>query len=98
MSLVSICHLHIACNSHFGGLCSLQMASMASEVTFNLRFEIPNLNYPDIHMHVAPNSHFVGLRGYGGLKTASEVTSHLGIELSDLNYICCHAFLASKCL
>ena len=71
---------------------------MASEVTFDLRFEISNLNYPGIHMHVAPNSHFGGLRGYGGLKTASEVTSHLGIELSDLNYICCHAFLASKCL
>ena len=72
------------------------MASMASEVTFDLRFEISNLNYPGIHMHVAPNSHFGGLRGHGGLKTASEVTSDLKFELSDLNNPCWQAFLACK--
>ena len=77
---------------------SLQTASMASEFTFDLRFEISNLNYPGIHVHVAPNSHFGGLGGHGSLKTTSEVTSGLKIKLSDLNYLCCHASLASKCL
>ena len=87
---IFVIYLHIAYNSHFGGLrghSSLQNASMASEVTFDLRFEISNPNYPGIFMHVAPNSHFGGLRGHGGLKTASEVTSDLKFELSDLNYL-----------
>ena len=74
------------------------MASMASEVTFDLRFEISNLNYHGIHVHVAPNSHFGGLGGQGGLQTTLEVTYGLKIKLSDLNYLCCHASLASKCL
>ena len=74
------------------------MASIASEVKFNLGFEISNLNYPGIHVHVAPNSHFGGLGGHGGLQTTSEVTSGLKIKLSDLNYLCCHAFPVSKSL
>ena len=61
------------------------MASIASEVIFNLGFEISNLNYPGIHVHVASNGHLHGLCGHDGLQTASEVTSGLGIELSDIN-------------
>ena len=38
-----------------------QMASMASEFKFDLKFEISNLNYPSIIVHVASNSHFGGL-------------------------------------
>ena len=58
---------------------------MASELKFNLRFQISNLNYPGIIVDVVSNSHLGGLRGYGGLQTALEVTSDLIIELSDLN-------------
>ena len=43
-------YVHIAYNSHFGGLKS------ASEFKFDLRFEIRNLNYPIIIVHVASNS------------------------------------------
>ena len=74
------------------------MAAMTSEVKFDLRFELSNLDYPSIHVHVASNCHIVDLRGHGSLQTASEVTNDLGIELSDLNYICCYVFLASICL
>ena len=38
-----------------------KMASIASEVKFDFRFEISNLIYPSIHVHVASNSHFGGL-------------------------------------
>ena len=37
--------------------------------SFDLRFEISNLDYPGIHVHIASN----GLRGHGGLQTTSEV-------------------------
>ena len=67
------------------------MASIASEVKFNFRFEISSLNYPGIHVHVASNGHFHGLCGHDGLQTASEVTSGLRIELSDLKYLCYQA-------
>ncbi len=61
------------------------MASMASEVTLDLRFEISNLKYPGIHVHTAYNSHFGGLRGHGSLQTASEVANGLGIEIGGQN-------------
>ena len=57
-------YVHIAYNSHFGGLLGhggLKMASMASEFKFDLRFEISNLNYPGMDVHVATNSNFGGL-------------------------------------
>ena len=53
-------------------------AMMASEAmaaskqpwrSFDLRFEISNLDYPGIHVHIASN----GLRGHGDLLTTSEV-------------------------
>jgi len=37
--------------------------------SFDLRFEISNLDYPGIHVHIASN----GLRGHGDLLTTSEV-------------------------
>ena len=37
------------------------MAAMASEVKFDLRFELSNLDYPGIHVHVASNIHIVDL-------------------------------------
>ena len=95
-------HVRVAPNSHFGGLwghSSLQTASeesKESEVTFDLRFEIINLNYPGMHVHVAPNSHFGGLWGHGGLQMTSEDTSEVRFELSDLNNLCSHASLAYK--
>ena len=66
--------VNIACNTHLCGLWghdSLQMASMAWEVKFDLRFEICNLNYPGIHVHVATNSHLDGLWGHDSLQTVS---------------------------
>ena len=62
-------------------------ASKQPRRSYDLRFEISNLNYPGIIVHVASNSHFGGLGGHGGLQTASEVTSGLGIKISDLNYL-----------
>ena len=52
-----------------------QMASDAMATSkqprrsFDLRFEISNLDYPGIHVHIA----FNGLQGHGDLKTTSEV-------------------------
>ena len=56
--------VHIAYNSHLGAIwhCDgLQMASMASEVKFDQRFEISNLNYTDIYVHIYSNSFLGGL-------------------------------------
>ena len=50
---------------------------MASEVKFDLRFEINILNYPVILMHIASNSPFVDLRGCGSLQMTSEVAYDL---------------------
>ena len=66
--------VQIAYNSYLSGLWGhdgLQTASMASEVKFDLRFEISDLNYPDIYAHVASNSHLSGPWGQGSLQTAS---------------------------
>ena len=62
-------------------------ASMTSEVKFDLRFEISNLNYHGNNVHAASNSHIVDLIGHGSLQTALEVVSGLRMELSDLNYL-----------
>ena len=83
-------------NCHLGGLWGHGGLQTASEVKFELRFEISILNYPGIHVYIAFNNHFGDLWGHGGLQTASEVTSGLRIKLSDLNYLCPHVFLASK--
>ena len=70
------------------------VASKRPRRSYDLRFDISNLDYPGIHVHIA----FKGLRGHGSLQTTSEVTSDLKIQLSDLNNLCYHASLASKCL
>ena len=64
------------------------MASMISEVKFDLRLETSSLKHPDIHGHIASDGHLGGLGGYGGHKMNSEVKADLKIELSDLNYLC----------
>ena len=38
--------------------------------SYDLIFDISNLDYPGMCMHIASN----GLRGHGGLQTTSEVT------------------------
>ena len=78
---------------------SLQMASMASGFKFELRFEINNLNYPDIHVYIASNGHFGDLWGHGDLQmasTASGVKFDLGFEISNLNYPSIHMHIASN--
>ena len=37
--------------------------------SYDLRFEISNLEYPGIHVHIVSND----LRGHGGFQTTSEV-------------------------
>ena len=58
-------------------------ASKRPQRSYDLRFDISNLDYPGIHVHIA----FNGLQGHGGLKTTEEVTSDLKIQLSDLDYL-----------
>ena len=65
--------------------------------SFDLRFEISNLDYPGIHVPVASNCHIDDLQGHDSLQPASEVTNDLRIELSDLNYLHSHASRAAKC-
>ena len=48
-------------SSNSGGLRSLSDLQTASEVKFELGFEISNLDYPGIHMHITSNSHLGGL-------------------------------------
>ena len=52
--------------------------------SYDLRFEISNLDYPGIHVHIASN----GLRGHGGLQTTSEVIWRLPWPLRLLEAIC----------
>ena len=50
--------------------CQLYMvASKQPQISYDLRFEISNREYPGIHVHIATN----GLRGHGGLQMTSEV-------------------------
>ena len=92
--------MHIASNSFLDSLwghVGLQTAFLASEVKFDLRFEISNLIYPGIRVHVASNVHFGGLWGCDSLQMTSEDTYDLIFELIDPNYLCWHVFLACKC-
>ena len=86
------------CLDHFGGLWGhgdLETASMASDVNFNLRFEISNLNYPGNYVYVVLNTLFGCLRGHEGLQMTSEVATDLKFEISGLNNPCSSASLAS---
>ena len=47
--------------------------------SYDLRFDISNLDYPGIHVHIASK----GLRGHGGLQMTSEVTPDLKIQLGE---------------
>ena len=67
------------------------VASKWPRRSYDLRFDISNLDYPGIHVHIASNS----LQGHGGPQMTSEVTSDLKIQLSDLDYLCYHVSLAS---
>ena len=81
---------------HLNGLWGhdgLQTASIASQVIFDWRFEITDVNYPGIYVHAASNRDLGDLWGNGGLQMASEVKSDLKFELSDLNFICCNVYL-----
>ena len=85
ITLVSMCILPITASEAMA-------ASKQPLRSYDLSFEISNLEYPGIHVHIVSN----GLRGHGSLQTTSEVTSDLKIQLSDLDYLCSHASLASK--
>ena len=41
---------------------------MVSEVRFDLKIELGDLNYPDIYVHIASKSHFHDLRDHCGLQ------------------------------
>ena len=72
--------MHVAFNNHFGGLWghgNLQTASMASDINFDLRFEISNLHYPGNYVHVAFNNHFGDLWGHDSLQMTSEIALDL---------------------
>ena len=66
-------------------------ASKQPRRSYDLRFDISNLDNPGIHVNIASN----GIRGHGGLQRTSEVTPDLKIQLSDLDYICFYVPLAS---
>ena len=91
-------YVHIASNGLRGHVDLLETseASKQPQRSYDLRFDISNLDYPGIHAHIASNSHFGGLWGHGDLQMTSEVKADLKIELSDLNYLCSHASLACK--
>ena len=50
-------------------------ASKQPQRSYDLRFDISNLDYPGIHVHIASNGlqGHDSLRGHGGLQTTSEV-------------------------
>ena len=54
-------NVHIAYNSHFGGLGGHGGLKMASLFKFDLKFEISNFNNPGIIVHVAFFIFFGGL-------------------------------------
>ena len=59
---------------------------MASEVRFDLKIELSDLNYPEIYVPNASKSHFHELGGHCGLQMTSEVKFNLRFEISDLTY------------
>ena len=65
------------------------VASKQPQSSYDLRFEISNLDYPGTRVHIASES----LRGHCGLQMTSEVRSDLKIQLSDLDYICSSVYL-----
>ena len=46
-------HVHVAFNSHLGGLLGHDGLQMTSEVTSDLKIELSDLNYPCSHASVA---------------------------------------------
>ena len=70
--------------------------STASDIKFDLIFEISNLIYPGNNVHVATNHQLVGLWGHGGLQMTSEDATDLKLEISGLNTLCWHCFTVSK--
>ena len=66
-------------------------ASKQPQRSYDIRFDISNLDYPGIHAHIASNNHFGGLWGHGGLQMTLEVK----IEMSNLNYHGIHVHIAS---
>ena len=44
-----------------GAMGTPHTASKTSQIKFDLRFEMDNLNYPLIYVHISSNSHFGGL-------------------------------------
>ena len=68
-----------------------ERASMekASRVKYNPRFEISDLNYPEIHVHIDYISYFGGLPGHGSLRmasVASEAEFDFRFEIRNPNY------------
>ena len=74
----------------------LMATSTASDIEFDLRFEIRSLIYPGNYVHVASNHQFVGLWGHGGLQMTSEVASDLKFEISGLNTLCWQCLTVPK--
>ena len=62
ITLVSMCILPLTASEAMA-------ASKQPLRSYDLRFDISNLDYPGIHVHIASN----GLRGHGDLKMTSEV-------------------------
>ena len=62
ITLVSMCILPLTASEAMA-------ASKQPWRSYDLRFEISNLEYPGIHVHIVTN----GLRGHGDLQTTSEV-------------------------
>ena len=69
---------------------------MASEVRFDLKIELSDLNYPKIYVPIASKSHFHDLRGHLEAAMTSEVMKmvfrgnrHIDfrvIEVTELNF------------
>ena len=62
INLVSMCILTLMASEAMA-------ASKQPQRSYDLRFEISNLEYPGIHVHIVSND----LQGHGGLQTTSEV-------------------------
>ena len=81
ITLVSMCILSLM----FMVASEAMAASKWPQTSYDLRFEISNLDYPGIYVHIASNSHFGDLWGHGGHQMASEVTFSVRFELIVLN-------------
>ena len=65
-------------------------ASKQPQRSYDLRFEISNLEYPGIHVHIASN----GLRGHVASKRPRR-SYDLRLEISNLDYPGIHVHIAS---